>query len=143
VVARVADALCLTDPDRAYLMTLTGHAPSFQRNLNAPSPQLLQSLVDHVTAPAYITDAATRVLAWNASARQVFGDYAAWPPEERSLLRLLFTEPTFATRLVDRDEYAARVVHTFRQRSDAHLQDPTVVELVEELGQCSADFRRL
>ncbi len=143
VIARVADALCLTDADRAYLMSLTGDAPSPRSNPDAPSTRLLQSLVDHITAPAYITDAATRVLAWNALARQIFGDYAAWPPEERFLLRLLFSQPAFATRLVDRDGYAARVVHTFRQRSDAHLRDPTVVDMVEELGRRSADFQRL
>jgi transcriptional regulator with XRE-family HTH domain len=143
VVARIADALCLTDPDRAYLIALTGHTPPPQGTAETRSPRLLQSLVDHVTAPAYITDAATGVLAWNAPAREVFGDYAAWQPKDRNLLWLLFTEPAFATRLVDRDEYAARVVHTFRQRSDAHLQDPAVVALVEELGRRSADFRQV
>ncbi|WP_158674588.1 helix-turn-helix transcriptional regulator [Streptomyces hoynatensis] len=143
VLARLADALCLTDPDRAYLRVLAGHAPPPHGAPGGPGARLLQSLVDRLAAPAYVTDAATRVLAWNPPAREVFGDYAAWPPEERCLLRLLFTQPAFATALVDRDAYAARVVHTFRQRSDAHLTDPAVMALVGELARCSAEFRRL
>ncbi|MEO3755263.1 hypothetical protein [Streptomyces sp. B6B3] len=121
----------------------TGHTPPSWGTADVPNPRLLRSLLEHVSAPAYVTDAATGVLAWNALASEVFGDYAAWPLQERNLLRLLFTQPAFATRLVDRDEYAARVVHTFRQRSRAHLQDPTVVALVEELGQRSSRFRLL
>ena len=52
------------------------------------------------------------------------------------LLRLHSEEPRFAPRLVDRDAYAARVVQTFRGRSDAHLSDPAAVELgkLEEAG---------
>lgn len=127
--------LCVSDgPDRSHPA-----APGADPSLD---PRLLQSLVDHITAPAYVTDALTRVLAWNPPAREIFGDYAAWPAERRNLLWLLFTEPRFASRIVDRDEYATRVVHTFRDRSDAHLKDPAAIALIEELSRHSNRFRQ-
>jgi hypothetical protein len=108
-----------------------------------PDTALLQRLVDHVTAPAYCTDALTNVLAWNAAAVEVFGDYGRWPAERRNLLRLLFEEPGFAQRLVDRNDYAARVVRTFRGRSDAYLSDPAAIELVDSLIRRSPRFTTL
>jgi len=45
----------------------------------------------------------------------------------------LFEEEAFAERLVDRDEGAGRVVRTFRGRSDACLEDPIAIDLVDSL----------
>lgn len=143
VVAALADALCLTDIDRSYLFTLTGHIPPRGKTTPTLDPDLLQALVDRIDAPAYCTDAATTVLAWNRLACEVFGDYAARPPKQRNLLRLLFTDREFAQHLVDRDEYAARVVRTFRSRSEAPLADPAVIALVAELREHSSHFQRL
>ena len=143
VVAALAGALCLTDIDRAYLFTLTGHPPPRTGTTPAPEPDLLQALVDRIDAPAYCTDAATTVLAWNRLACEVFGDYAARPPQQRNLLRLLFTDPEFAQHLADRDEYAARVVRTFRSRSEAPLNDPAAIALIAELREHSPHFQRL
>jgi transcriptional regulator with XRE-family HTH domain len=143
VVTALADALQLSDADRAYLFALTGHPPPPGTDHSGPDASLLQRLVNHVDAPAYCTDALTRVLAWNAAAVEVFGDYASWPAERRILLRLLFEEPGFAVRLVDRQEYAARVVQTFRGRSDAYLRDPAAIELVDSLTLTSPAFEAL
>jgi len=143
VVAALAGALQLPDADRAYLFALTGHQPPAEGDRGGPDTVLLQQLVDHVDVPAYCTDALTRVLAWNAAAVEVFGDYGSWPVERRILLRLLFEEPRFASRLVDRDEYAARVVQTFRGRSDAHLSNPAAIELVTMLTRTSPAFEAL
>jgi transcriptional regulator with XRE-family HTH domain len=142
VVAALADALRLFGVDRTYLFTLTGHTPPAG---TAPGPDavLLQALVDHVRAPAYCTDALTNVLAWNAAAGEVFGDYARWPAERRNLLWLLFQEPRFGARLVDRDQYAAHVVQTFRGRSDTYLNDPAAIDMVDMLGRHSTRFKTL
>ncbi|WP_329245947.1 helix-turn-helix transcriptional regulator [Actinoallomurus sp. NBC_01490] len=143
VVAALADALCLPDTDRTYLFSLTRHTPPRVAATSTLDPELLQRLIDHLAAPAYCTDAATNVLAWNQLACEVFGDYATRPPEQRNLLRLLFTDPEFAQYLVDRDEYAARVVRTFRDRSNAPLNDPAVIALVEELREHSLHFQQV
>ena len=142
LIASLAEALILTDADRAYLFTLTGHVAPTARSAG-PDSSSLQALVDYVSAPAYCTDASTSVLAWNPLAREIFGDYAKWPQERRNLLWLLFNEPAFANRLTDRAEYAARVVHTFRTRSQAYLDDDTVICMVDELKARSSDFQTL
>lgn len=88
VVAALADALHLSDADRAYVFALTGHQPSVDGDRGGPAAAHLQQLVHHVDVPGYCTDALTRVLAWNAAAVEVFGDYGRWPDERRILLRL-------------------------------------------------------
>jgi transcriptional regulator with XRE-family HTH domain len=143
VVTALADALRLSGVDRTYLFTLTGHAPPPAGDILGPDAVLLQALVDHIRAPAYCTDAFTNVLAWNAAACEVFGDYARWPGDRRNLLWLLFEEPGFGERLVDRDEYAARVVRTFRSRSDTYLNDPVAIEMVDVLSRRNPRFKAL
>jgi transcriptional regulator with XRE-family HTH domain len=141
VVASLADALSLSEVDRAYLFTLTGHTPPADHRSVGPDVKVLRALVDHVSAPSYCTDAYTNVLAWNSGACEVFGDYSQWPRERRNLLWLLFDETGFAERLVDRDEYAERVVRTFRGRSDAYLNDQHAIDMVEALGRRSPHFK--
>jgi transcriptional regulator with XRE-family HTH domain len=141
VVSALADALCLSDADRTYLFQLAGHTPPTAARSTTLDANLMQSLVDLVDAPAYCTDALTNVIAWNPSACEIFGDYAHWPPERRNLLTLLFDETGFADRLVDRDDYADRVVQTFRGRSDAYLNDPIAIEMVDSLSRMSAAFK--
>ena len=143
MVGALAEALRLDDVDRGYLFALAGHrAPDLVRGVG-PGADLLQRLVDAVAAPAYCTDALTSVLAYNAEAVEVFGDYGRWPADRRNLLTLLFDEPTFAVRVVDRAEYAARVVHTFRGRTAAYLSDPVAIAMVDGLARRSPSFRRL
>jgi transcriptional regulator with XRE-family HTH domain len=143
VIAALADALSLSDTDRTYLFRLSGHTPPIEARPTALDSHLLQSLVDLVSAPAYCTDALTNVVAWNAPACEVFGDYSQWPPERRNLLTLLFTETSFAERLVDRDGYSDRVVQTFRGRSDAYLNDPIAIDMVDTLSRGSTRFKTL
>jgi len=71
------------------------------------------------------------------------GDYAQWPADRRNLLWLLFEEPRFGEHLVDRAEYAARVVRTFRSRSDTYLNDPVAIEMVDTLSRRSPQFKAL
>jgi len=143
VISSLADALCLSDLDRAFLFKLAGHPAPEVTTSTALDARLMQSLVDQLAAPAYCTDALTNVIAWNAGASEVFGDYGQWAPDRRNLLLLLFEEPGFAQRLADRDDYAARVVRTFRGRSSAYLTDPVAVALVDSLNRRNERFRSL
>jgi hypothetical protein len=133
----------LNDTDQAYLFRLTGHTPPEETRSVGLDTSLLQSLVDLVSAPPYCTDALTNVVAWNAPACEVFGDYGRWPPDRRNLLWLLFDETGFGGRLIERDDYASRVVRTFRGRSDAYLNDPNAIEMVDALSRRSPPFKTL
>ncbi len=142
VVAALAFALCLDDADTGHLYALTGHTRPLSGDARGPAAAVLQALVDRLDAPAYCTDALTGVLAWNGLAADLFGDYGAWPPERRNLLTMLYDDNGFAERLVDRDGHAARVVGTFRGRSDAYLHDPAAINLVDNLRRLSESFDR-
>lgn len=143
VVEALAAALLLSDVDRDYLFTLTEHTPPTAPRDPSAEAALLQRLVESIEAPAYCTDTLTDVVAYNARAAEVFGDYDRWPDQRRNLLRLLFEQPEFAHALVDRDEYSARVVSSFRGRSDAHLINPDAIEMVDRLRATSERFREL
>jgi transcriptional regulator with XRE-family HTH domain len=143
MIAALAAALRLSDVERGYLRALTVRSLTTGGERASIDVALLQQLVDRVDAPAYCTDALTQVLAWNGLAVQVFGDYSHRRARGRNLLRLLFQEPSFATRLVDREDYAVSVVQTFRGRSEAYLRDPSAIELVASLSADSPLFERV
>lgn len=144
VIAALAEALRLEQADRSHLFELAGYsAPATSINDPAVDPLLLQQLLASVSAPAYCTDALTNVVAWNGPAEAIFGDYAAWHHAGRNLLRLLFTAPGFAENLSDRAGYAAKVVRTFRERSQAAQATPEAATLVRDLKRDSAEFSNL
>src|SRR3954454_20883412 len=76
VVSSLANALCLSEVDRAYLFKLAGHPAPPITELAGLDAHLLQALVDHIAAPAYWTGALTNVMAWNGAACSIFGDSA-------------------------------------------------------------------
>ncbi len=143
VVAALAEALQLSDVDRAHLHELTGYPPPATGGAPPADIETLQRLVDQLKVPAYCTDALTNVIAWNSAAVDVFGDYGQWSVANRNVLRLLFEQATFGSRIVDRDDYAAKVVNTFRGRSDTYLQDPEAIDLVDSLARRYPRFRAL
>ena len=143
VVDSLAAALRLSGTDRDYLFGLTGHAAPIASSVLPHDTALLQRLVDHMDVPAYCTDVTTTVIAWNALAAEVFGDYGTRPVQRRTLLHLLFEDADFGRLLLDRDDYAARVVAALRGRSDGILQDPDTVKIIEDLKGRSSQFREL
>lgn len=142
-VASIAFALRLSEIESAHLFALSGHVPPDTGTRPFPDTELLRGLVASIKAPAYCTDARAELVTWNALAVELFGDYGTWPLGRRNLLWLLFTEPEFGSRLVDRDEYARRVVYTFRDRSRSYVEDPATVRMVRDLVRRSASFKSL
>ena len=54
------------------------------------------------------------IVAWNAAALAVLGDYRAVPSRERNVLRRLFHDPVMRTKLHDWEADARFVVSAFR-----------------------------
>lgn len=138
ILGAIAEALLLADEDTGYLFELAGHLDpaSTRQPLNV---EMLQHWADRMAAPAYCTDADAHLVAVNGLARLVFGQNLSTEPP-RNLMRLLYTDPDFGPDIVDRAEYAARVVHTFRTRSRGYLADSA---LVDELVTQSPEFREV
>ena len=56
-----------------------------------PALQQLMDAMDGV--PAYVLGRRLDVLGWNRLARALLGDFAALPPQERNMVRLVFLDP--------------------------------------------------
>jgi transcriptional regulator with XRE-family HTH domain len=99
VLDRIARALLLTDVEREHLFLLgLGRPPEVRYQGNDGITPRLQRVLDalHPT-PALIRNATWDVVAWNPAATVMLADYAALPPEQRNILRLLFLNPRSRT----------------------------------------------
>lgn len=142
-LAGVARGLGLDRAARAYVFELAGrHDPQ----LPTPEPERLDhglaSVLKAIAAPAYILDARWNAPACNERARRLFTGWLD-RPGERNLLRFIFLEPAARDVIVDYEERARRVAAEFRAANGAHLADPRLHALVEELNHDSALFARL
>lgn len=144
---RLAQALCLTRSERAYIFELSG-----RRDPLAAAPEsdaasdLLTSLVPDIAIPAYILGRTWDVLAWNKAAATLF---AGWldkrmddqePP--RNLLRFVFFEAAARELIVDWPTRASRLVAEFRADCRTRREEPALLRLIEELTAGSPEFAR-
>ncbi|HLZ58941.1 MAG TPA: helix-turn-helix transcriptional regulator [Ktedonosporobacter sp.] len=108
----------------------------------AVSPAL-QCILDNLgTSPAYITNPRWDVLAWNKAMTCVYQtDFAALPPSERNILRLVFTSHSQHMPLVNWEQAAQGLLALFRASTERYVGEPWLKELVAELEQASPQFR--
>lgn len=140
VWARIAGVLQLARAERAYMFELAECAdPQHPRDEGGEAPGLLRECVQAITAPAYVLDRAWNVLAHNAPMNDLFDD---WPVRDArpNLLRYIFLNPAARDLVVDWDQRARRVVAEFRADAGAHLDEPDVLTLMDELNRESAVF---
>jgi transcriptional regulator with XRE-family HTH domain len=142
VLDRIARALMLTDVEREHLFLLgLGRPPEVRYQGNDGITPRLQRVLDalHPT-PALIRNATWDVVAWNHAATVMLADYAALPPEQRNILRLLFLNPRSRTLQYDWDSVARFVVGAFRADTARAGATAQVGPLVEELSRLSPEF---
>jgi len=140
VWARIAGVLQLARAERAYLFELAECAdPQHPRDEGCEAPGLLRECVDAITAPAYVLDRAWNVLVHNASMSELFDDWPVRDPQP-NLLRYIFLDPAARQLVVDWDQRARRVVAEFRADAGAHLDEPDVLTLLDELNRDSDVF---
>ncbi|MFD9003751.1 helix-turn-helix transcriptional regulator [Streptomyces sp. NPDC059582] len=147
VLEAVARALRLDDVERAYLFDLARpqsvarvrRRPAHPRRVRPGAYALLEALRD---VPAMILDGRMDVLALNAMARAVFGDFEAMPVHERNLARFLFLDPAARELFTDWDMTARMAVAGLRLYAGQHPEDSQLAELIDELSSADADYRR-
>ena len=131
-LAALTRALRLDDVDRTHLRRLAGGgAEPFVRER---VPAGLRALVAGLAQPAYVTGRRWDLLAWNAAAREVFGDVAALPPARRDILLYVLTDP--GARALFGPGWAVearRMVALFRATFDLFADDPAFLSLVSEI----------
>lgn len=147
VLDAIARALRLTDAESAHLTHLA--KPARHRKKRRPArvqrvrKGLLYLLDSMDGIPAYVTGARSDVLAWNAMAAAVFGDWGTLPPAERNWARLVFLSPAYRDLFVNWDSKASDMVSYLRLYAGCHPDDPELSALVGELSVKSDEFRRL
>ncbi|MFF4947622.1 helix-turn-helix domain-containing protein [Streptomyces rubiginosohelvolus] len=147
VLDAIARALRLTDAEHAHLTHLA--RPSRHKKKRRPArvqrvrTGLLYLLDNMDGIPAYVTGARSDILAWNAMAAAVFGDWGALPPGERNWARLVFLSPGYRDLFVNWDSKASDMVSYLRLYAGCHPDDPELSALVGELSVKSDEFRRL
>ena len=142
-LARLARALRLDRAQRAYLFELAGKRDPDPGASDADElPAVVAACVVAITAPAYVLDRSWNARTWNAAAERLF---VGWldGAGERNLLRFIFLEPGARALISDWEGRARRVVAEFRAHIGAHLDDPALRRLIDELRRDSADFAQL
>jgi transcriptional regulator with XRE-family HTH domain len=142
-LARLADALKLSAPERASLFELAGRRDPAARSQvhNDIAPQLL-ALPSYCTVPAYLLDHTWTARAWNASAARLF---AGWldSGDEHNLLKFVFLKPAAQRLIVNWPERARRLVAEFRADYSRRPGDAPMQELIATLSENSAQFATL
>jgi transcriptional regulator with XRE-family HTH domain len=148
VLAGIAGALRLTEPESDHLHVLAGTAPTrtglHRRDVR---PSILALLERLPQTAAIVVSATFEVLAWNDLAAALLEDFASRAPEARNLARKAFLGPARTDAglytLSDVAGFRHHVVTELRSTLARYPSDPAVTGLVAELREGSAEFARL
>lgn len=142
-LARLADALDLTAPERSYLFELAGRrdprVPAAEPVPDAPAA--VRALVEAVPDPAYGLDASWDLCCWNKAAASLFGDWLQGEGR-KNLLRYMFLDHAARALVPDWEDRATRLLAEFRADYGRTLNDPRTRMLVEQLKREDALFAR-
>jgi transcriptional regulator with XRE-family HTH domain len=142
----LARALRLSAAERSHLFALAQHRspPSPSSPLDLPlATHSLQALLDAIESPAYARTSRFDVVAWNSANTKMFGNFAAIPPGERNVIRLMFARTYHRRTMPDWDADARALVAKFRMNFGQAAEAAAFQSLIAELHAVSVDFRRL
>jgi transcriptional regulator with XRE-family HTH domain len=144
VVASLARALRLTEPERDHLYRLAGHIPPGPHQMPERLTPGVQRLLDRLDAAVSVHDPAWTILAWNPAWAALMGDPSAWSGRERNIVWRAFAG--LPTSLVRNDEEARAfkrgTVADLRAALGRYPHDPALRSLINELNRIE-EFRVL
>ncbi|WP_158939307.1 helix-turn-helix transcriptional regulator [Burkholderia sp. S171] len=142
VLDRIASALMLTEVEREHVFLLgLGHPPEVHyRGSDVITPRLQRLLEALPYSPAIVRTATWDVVAWNRAAATVLTDYGSLPPEQRNILRMIFSDARVRAAQFDWESVARFVVSAFRIDAARAGADAEVAPLVDELCRSSPEF---
>ena len=145
VLDRIARALVLTEVEREHLFLLgLGRPPEVRyQAAESVSPRLQRVLDALEFSPAYVKTSTWDVVAWNRASAMVLTDYGALAPEQRNILRLVFSDPRVRAVQTDWDGVARFVVAAFRADVARAGATKNVKALVDELRRLSPEFEAI
>ncbi|WP_431677679.1 helix-turn-helix transcriptional regulator [Kitasatospora sp. KL5] len=148
VLDSLARALRLTEDETRHLHQLARpRRTARSARPQPPRPQkvrpMLQRLLDELhDVPAFVMGRRMDVLAWNAAACALLGDYSLLDPAERNVARITFLDPAARTLYADWTSCARENVAYLHLQAGQRPDDPLLASLIGELSVKSQDFRR-
>ncbi len=146
VLAALARALRLSDDERDHLFRLAGSAPPLPGHIvSVPRASTLRLLERITDLPAILLDAKGDIIAWNALATALLGDFSSWPPGNRNVAWQRFLgDGGRVSNDADEDERSAmETVASLRLVAASYPHDPGLRRLLDELRAGSGRFRAL
>lgn len=145
VLNRIAAGLMLTEPEREHLFILgLGRPPEARyRGAEGVTPRLQRVLDALSPSPAPVKTATWDVVAWNDAAAALLTDYAKLPPDQRNILRMMFSDARVQAAQEDWLNVARFVVASFRADAARAGAGAEIAQLVDELSHTSSHFAAL
>ncbi|UNO40485.1 helix-turn-helix domain-containing protein [Streptomyces sp. MST-110588] len=145
VLDSVARALRLTAGEVTYLRNVTTPRRRYEagpdRRVRPQTRQLLDAM--DACVPAMVLGRGLDVLAWNALGGRIAFDLEGTADDRRNSALMVFLDPRARELHPDWERIAEEAVGNLRAESGRHPEDPRIREVVGELRERSADFRRV
>lgn len=146
VLDALARTLRLTDAERAHLHRVAGQAPPSAGHMNRHVTPSVQRILDRLAdTPVMVVDAASHIVAWNAMAAALLGDFSSLGDRERNIAWRFFTGGP--GRVVhdesERAQIAAEIVASLHDALGRYPNDPPMRALIADLRAASEIFDAL
>lgn len=143
----IAAALRLTVDERKYLFALafdTGSGASLlQEEPPKISPSLQTILQELRNCPTIVSDRRFQIVGWNQAASHIFLDFEQIPPDQRNILRLLFTRKEFRSLAVNWEHFVSGFLSIFRAYYGQYVDDEWYEQFLDEMKALHPDFHTL
>lgn len=146
VLDALARTLRLTDAERGHLYRVAGQALPADGHMNRYVTPSVQRILDRLTdTPVIVLDAAGHIVAWNAMATALLGDFSVMSERERNIPWRFFTGGPSAVVRDEAEEQAAAAdfVADLHDALGRHPRDPLLRNLVADLRAASERFEAL
>ncbi|MEV4111796.1 helix-turn-helix transcriptional regulator [Nonomuraea sp. NPDC049695] len=144
VLEALAEALRLSEDERAYLFDLAQQRPTRHAPPAEEAGPLGQLVLDLSPLPAMLINHRFDILAWNPQMAALFSmDLATLPPPQRNTLWLCMLHPGLRDFFRDRERALRESIADLRASWAAHPDDKALTELIDELTTGSEEVARL
>ena len=137
VLTAIADALRLSEPERAHLISIATQGTDPVEDFECLAPEVAGVPEMVAPHPAYVTGSSYDLLAWNEAAAELFP--GATGGTDPNLARWVFTDPIARDVLPDWPIVAQGVLARLRTNAGKHPGSPRFQRLERDLRTASAE----
>jgi transcriptional regulator with XRE-family HTH domain len=146
VLAALARALRLSDPERDHLYTLAGQSAPTAGQISAHIPPSVGRLLDQLRhTPLSVHDAAWNLISWNPMWAALTGDPSSWRGVERNVAWRHFADlpSRVAHTPSQQDRFETALVSDLRSSAGRYPHDRALTLLISQIRSTSARFDEL